>query len=146
MSIEAANMSSVQIEAFLAEARFAIVATNRGDGPPQQSPVWYLHQDGKIYVSVYRGSAKYRNLRRDPRINICVAGTPPDARAVMMSGKVEFHYHDTLANFEEIRWALVRRYYESDAEAEAYFKEEGEPEQSALIVLQPERILAQDHN
>ena len=146
MVIEAANMSAAEIERFLAEPRFAIVATNRREGPPQQSPVWYLHSEGRIYISVYRGSAKYRNLSRDPAINVCVAGTPPDARAVMMSGKVEFHYHDTLANFNEIRWALVRRYYDSDEEAEAYFEDEGEPQQSALIELKPERVLAQDHN
>ena len=70
MSHQPSNMSQAQIEAFLQAPRFATAGTNRVNGPPQLTPVWYLYEDGKIYITMFAKSAKYRNLRRDPRIGV----------------------------------------------------------------------------
>ena len=146
MSIKAGVMSEQQIEEFLEQARFAIVGTNRANGPPQQSPVWYLYDDGRIYISVYTRSIKYKNLSRDPRISICVAGDPPDSRAVIMTGKVEIIQRANTSSYDDLSWRLVRRYYESDDEAHSYNENTGDGTDSALIMLKPERVLAQDYN
>ena len=89
MTYRYARMTPNQISAFLQAPRFAIVATNRADGPPQLTPVWYLYEDERLYLTVSLDSAKYRNLQRDPRISVCVAAEHPDARAVMIKGTAE---------------------------------------------------------
>ena len=90
MTYQYAEMSQAQIEEFLHAPRFAIVGTNRVNGAPQLTPVWYLYENGRIYVSMSVDSAKYRNLRRDSRIGICISGSHPDARAVMIYGTKGF--------------------------------------------------------
>jgi PPOX class probable F420-dependent enzyme len=53
----------------LAEARLGVLATIKGSGVPQLSPVtpFYDRDAGVIYVSMTEGRAKTANLRRDPR-------------------------------------------------------------------------------
>jgi PPOX class probable F420-dependent enzyme len=146
MTIPHLNMSQTEIEEFLRPPRFAIVGTNRKDGPPQLTPVWYLYEKQKLYVSMFTKSAKYKNLRRDPRLSICIAGDNPDARAVIFSGSAELYLQDSELWVNDIMWRLIRRYYDSDEEAKSYQNTESNSGESALTVLSPDRILAQDYN
>jgi PPOX class probable F420-dependent enzyme len=145
MTYPCTDMSQAQIEEFLQAPRFAIVGTNRANGPPQLTPVWYLHDNGQLYLSISVNSAKYRNLCRDPRISLCIAAEHPDARAVMIYGGVELIQQES-AWFKEISWRLVRRYYDSDEEAQSYLDSEAVAGDSALAVITPEKIIAQDYN
>jgi PPOX class probable F420-dependent enzyme len=138
-------MSPAQIEKFLQAPRFAIVGTNRADGPPQLTPVWYLYEDGRVYISIYVESAKYRNLRRDSRIGLCIAGGHPDARAVIIYGTVEVVPQGSRLH-DDISWRLVRRYYDSDEEAQAYLEAEAGGGEGVLVAVTPAKILAQDYN
>ena len=140
------DMSQAQIEQFLAAPRYAIVGTNRRDGPPLLSPVWYLHEDGALYISMSTASAKYRNLARDPRIALCIAGDPPDARSVTVYGTADVHFAGSGEWVHDCIWRLVRRYYDSDAAARKEFFSEDELEEVALVAVTPQRIIAQDYN
>ena len=145
MPYQYSDMNQAQIEEFLRVPRFAIVGTNRVNGPPQLTPVWYLYQDDHIYITMYVKSAKYRNLCRDPRIGVCVAGDSPDARAVMIYGTVEFALEGS-SWVDEIVWKLVRRYYGSDGEAQSYMDSTAAEGESALAVVAPTKVIAQDFN
>jgi len=145
MAYEPVEMSQEAIETFLAVPRFAVVGTNRRDGPAQLTPVWYLYEDGKIYLDMFVKSAKFRNLSRDPRIGLCIAGDHPDARAVMFYGTAELFPEDD-AWADDIRWRLVRRYYDSDEEVQTYMHRVAAGGKSALAIVTPERVLAQDFN
>jgi PPOX class probable F420-dependent enzyme len=145
MAIQPAEMSQAEVEEFLREPRIAIVGTNRVNGPPQLTPVWYLYEDGRIYFTMYVGSAKYRNLRRDPRISICIAGESPDARAVMFYGSAEL-VTEASTWADDISWRVVRRYYDSDEETRAYLEEAATGGGSALAMVTPDKVLAQDFN
>ncbi len=138
-------MTQAQVEEFLEAPRHAIVGTNRRDGPPQLSPVWYLYEDGRVYISVLIASAKYRNLRRDPRISLCVDGGHPDARAVMIHGGAELIEAESPWR-EEMIWRITRRYYESDEDARRFREDARDWGQTALIVVTPEKIISQDFN
>ena len=146
MTFQYSEMSHGEIEEFLQAPRFAVLGTNRVDGPPQLTPVWYLYENGKIYVSMFVESAKYKNLRRDPRVSVCVAGDNPDARAVIFNGTVELFPKGSAAWVDDIVWRLVRRYYDNDKDAQLYMDSEDSSAESALAVLSPERIIAQDYN
>ena len=146
MSIPHSVMNEKEIEDFLGAPRFGVLGTNRRNGPPQMTAVWYLYKHGKIYVSMFEASAKARNLKRDPRATLCVSGDSADARAVVLSGAVELHQHGSEAWVNETSWELTRRYYESDDEARKYLESESSGGSSVLAVLTPEKIIAQDYN
>jgi PPOX class probable F420-dependent enzyme len=143
------TMTETQIEVFLKAPRHAIVGTNRSDGPPQLSPVWYVYEEGRIYISVGVGTAKHRNLQRDPRISLCVDGGHPDARAVIIYGTAELVGDDNASVsrslLEEMRWRIIRHYYESEDEARRY-AEETRDLQSVLIIVTPHKVISQDFN
>jgi PPOX class probable F420-dependent enzyme len=49
------------------------MATTRADGRPQMSPVACgVDADGSVVVSTRETALKTRNLRRDPRVSLCV--------------------------------------------------------------------------
>lgn len=145
MAIPYNDMSISQVAEFLQTPRFATFGTNRANGPPQLTPVWFLHEKERLYVSMYKKSAKYRNLSRDPRVALCIAGTHPDARAVMVYGTVEFLEADS-PGVDDIVWRLARRYYDSDEEARAYLEAEASGGENAIAAVTPEKIIAQDYN
>lgn len=138
------GMTPSDIETFLAAPRHAVVATNTVDGPPQISPVWYLYEDGVLYISVGIHTAKHRNLRRDPRISVCIDGGHPDYRTVTFYG-IATLIPPNDPRQDAMRWRIIRRYYDTEAEAQQYY-ESVRAEPSALIVVTPERVITQDFN
>ncbi|MFN2110336.1 MAG: PPOX class F420-dependent oxidoreductase [Anaerolineae bacterium] len=138
------KMTLSEIETFLAAPRHAVVATNTVDGPPQISPVWYIYEDGKLYISVGTKTAKYFNLKRDPRISVCIDGGHPDYRTVTCYGTATLIPPGD--SFQEaMRWRIVRRYYETEADARRYY-DSVRDQPSVLIVVTPEKIITQDLN
>ncbi len=135
-------MTPGQVEAFLKAPRHAIVGTNRVDGPPQLSPVWYVYEAGRMYISIGAGTAKHRNLIRDPRISVCVDGGHPDARAVMIYGTAELIERDDPMR-EETRWRIVRHYYEAEDAARHYY-EQIRDMPFVIVTVTPEKIISQD--
>lgn len=59
--------------AFVAARHRAVLVTRRPDGRLQTSPVLCgAHADGRVAVSTREGAAKVANVRRDPRVALCV--------------------------------------------------------------------------
>jgi PPOX class probable F420-dependent enzyme len=72
--------------AFLREDRVAAVSTLNTDGSPQVTTIWYLLQeDGTLIMSTPGRTQKVKNLRRDPRIAVCVGD---ERRSVSLYGTV----------------------------------------------------------
>jgi PPOX class probable F420-dependent enzyme len=62
-----------QAREFLRHHHRAVMATFRADGRPQLSPVLAtIDGSGRVVVSTREPSMKVRNLRRDPRISLCL--------------------------------------------------------------------------
>jgi len=58
---------------FLRAHHRAVLATFRGDGRPQLSPVLCACDDkGRVLISTRETAVKTHNLRRDPRLSLCV--------------------------------------------------------------------------
>jgi PPOX class probable F420-dependent enzyme len=136
-------MKSSDVDAFVqAPNRHAIVATNRKHGPPQLSPVWYVYEGGKLYISIRAGCAKHVNLMRDPNISVCIDGGREDVRAVMFYGVAEIH-DESAPLTREMRWKVVSAYYPDEAAARSYYKR-NESTPAVLIVVDPDRVVSQD--
>ncbi|MEI6375011.1 MAG: PPOX class F420-dependent oxidoreductase [Actinomycetes bacterium] len=63
--------------AFTAGRQTALLTTLRADGRPQQSVVFYVPDGDRFLISVTDTRAKTRNLRRDPRSALFIAGDGP---------------------------------------------------------------------
>lgn len=76
-----------QERAFLADHVWAVLATARRDGSPQQSMVGYAVDDqGRLVISTKAYTAKWHNALRQPRVSLTV----PDGRVhLVVSGPVE---------------------------------------------------------
>jgi PPOX class probable F420-dependent enzyme len=62
-----------QARAFLKDNHVAVLATFRRDGRPQLSPVTAGVDDaGRVEISTRETAMKVKNLRRDPRISLCL--------------------------------------------------------------------------
>jgi PPOX class probable F420-dependent enzyme len=139
-----AQMSTASVAEFLASPRHAIIATNRIDGPPQLTPVWYIYEEGRMYISAGVETVKVRNLRRDPHVTICVDGGRPDTRYVILQGTVAIIEPHT-GQQEEMRRRIIYHYHEHEDDARRYH-ESIRNSPSVLLVLAPGKIISQDFN
>jgi PPOX class probable F420-dependent enzyme len=72
------------------EQHRAVLATIRNDGSPQLSPVLVaLDDEGRALVSTRETAMKVRNLRRDPRLWLCVLPDGFFGRWVQLEGRAE---------------------------------------------------------
>jgi hypothetical protein len=76
-----------QEDEYLRAHTWAILATGRRDGSPQQSMVGYaVLGDGRLAISVKAYTAKWRNALRQARVSLAV----PDGRAhLVLTGAAE---------------------------------------------------------
>ena len=66
-------MTPDEAREFLRDNHRAVLATFRSDGRPQLSPVLAAVDDeGRVLVSTRETAMKTKNLRRDPRVSLCV--------------------------------------------------------------------------
>ncbi|GIX49742.1 MAG: PPOX class F420-dependent enzyme [Candidatus Tectimicrobiota bacterium] len=66
-------MDLEEARAFLAQHHRAVLATRRRDGRPQLSPVSVgVDAAGDVILSSRETAYKTRNIRRDPRVSLCV--------------------------------------------------------------------------
>ncbi len=113
---------SEKARAFLNAKHFAVLATINSDGTPQLTTMWYLLEGDTIVMNTKAGRIKDRNMRRDPRIAICVED---GYNYVTISGIVEMIEDPEIAQRDIYRLA-VRNHGENKARqqvAEQFSKE-----------------------
>jgi PPOX class probable F420-dependent enzyme len=75
-------------KAIIDKPNLAIVATVMADGSPQVTPVWIEREDETITFNTATGRVKERNMRRDPRIALCIVDRDDDYARVIVRGRV----------------------------------------------------------
>ena len=66
-------MDLEHVREFIQGNHHAVMATMRSDGRPQLTPVACgVDADGNVVVSTRETAYKTKNLRRDPRVSLCV--------------------------------------------------------------------------
>jgi PPOX class probable F420-dependent enzyme len=136
------TMNQGEINSFLQEPRHAIVGTVGRDGAPQLSPVWYIYEDGRFYIGITSDTAKYRNLRRDPRISLCIDGGRDDVRTVIVAGTAELYGKEHPLQVS-MRWRLISHYI-ADAEEASRYAESSQKWDGVLVVVTPSRTITQN--
>jgi PPOX class probable F420-dependent enzyme len=128
-------MDEAELKAFLgaSPAPTAAIATTGEDGQPHAAPVWFaLDGLGNLMFNTGEATIKGRNLRRDPRIAVCVDDPAPPFAFAVIRATVELI--DELT--EVRRWATIigGRYMGQD-QAERYGERNGVP--GELLVKVP---------
>ncbi|HJT59259.1 MAG TPA: PPOX class F420-dependent oxidoreductase [Ktedonobacteraceae bacterium] len=100
-----ATQLSEKARAFLQGRRFAVLGTLNADGSPQLTTMWYLLEGDTIVMNTKIGRLKDRNLRRDPRISVCV---PDGYSYVTVTGTAELIDDPQIAQHDIYR--LATRY------------------------------------
>lgn len=81
-------------EFLLGTARTAKLATVRRDGRPHVAPIWY-DLDGDTFVFMTgEGTVKGRNMRREPRVGLCIDDEKPPFHFVIVEGTAELAEND----------------------------------------------------
>ena len=79
-----------QLQEFLRPRHHAILMTTRRDGRPQASPnTCGVDAEGRIVISTYPERAKAANIRRDPRVSVCVLSDDFGGPWVQVDGVAE---------------------------------------------------------
>lgn len=94
------------VREFLFANRFAVAATINEDGTPQQTVVWYELRGDRIMMNMRASRLKTNNLRRDPRISVCIED---GYHYVTIKGTVEFD-EDQERALEDIKGLAIRYY------------------------------------
>jgi PPOX class probable F420-dependent enzyme len=118
--------------------RTAKAATTRPDGRPHITPVWFVLDGDDLIFTTHETSLKAKDLRRDPRICLCVDDETPPFDYVMIEGTVALS-----EDLEELRrWATAigGRYMGADR-AEEFGRRNGVPGE-LLVRVSPTKVLA----
>lgn len=129
-----------QARAFLIERpRTAKLATVRADGRPHLAPIWFALDGELIVFTTWHTTVKAANLRRDPRVSLCVDDETPPFAFVIIEGLATFS--EDLAELRHWATRIAGRYMGADL-AEAYGQRNGVPGE-ILVRVQPTRIIGQ---
>ncbi|GDY28713.1 PPOX class F420-dependent oxidoreductase [Gandjariella thermophila] len=114
----------------------AVLATMRADGTPQMSPVLATVDDaGDILVSTRETAYKVRNVRRDPRVWLCVLPDGFFGRWLQVDGEAE------IVPLPEAMDGLVDYYRRISGEHRdwAEYRDAMESERRVLLRVRPRR-------
>ncbi|HJP41563.1 MAG TPA: pyridoxamine 5'-phosphate oxidase family protein [Dehalococcoidia bacterium] len=74
----------------LEEPITGVIATLRRDGRPYTVPIWWLWKDGFLWLTGTSSRIWCKQLRRDPRMSLCIATSTPTAAHVEVDGRAEW--------------------------------------------------------
>jgi len=83
------RLSRAERERFLRGRHVAVLVTIGEDGTPVPTPIWYRYRDGLLYFRTDAGAVKADNVRRDPRVSVCIQDERPPYKAVVVYGTAE---------------------------------------------------------
>lgn len=96
------------------------VATVDGDGNPHVAPIWFIHEDGRIWFTPREQSAWLGHIRAHPRIAVSIDEEAAPYRKLIVEGDAEI-VHD-LGNDDawRDRYRRIAERYTTTEGADAY--------------------------
>jgi PPOX class probable F420-dependent enzyme len=121
-------------EFLLQGTRTGKLATVRADGRPHVVPIWFDIDEDTLVFMTGQISVKLANIRRDPRVCLCVDDETPPFAYAQIEGTVEINEEPESA--EMLRWAtrIGGRYMGAD-QAEAFGKRNAVPGECLLRLI-----------
>jgi PPOX class probable F420-dependent enzyme len=135
-----AEMTSAEYRSFMLDpARTATLATVRPDGRPHAAPVWFDLDGDTLVFMTGETTVKGKNMRREPRVSLCIDDEQPPFHFVLIEGVAEM----TAADPDLLYWAtrIGGRYMGEDRAEE--FGKRNAAEGELLVRVTPVKIVAQ---
>ncbi|MEV8630015.1 PPOX class F420-dependent oxidoreductase [Streptosporangium sp. NPDC051023] len=115
---------------FIRDNHRAVLLTWHSDGRPQLSPVTVgLDAEGNAIISTRETAAKVRNLRRDPRVALCVTTDAFFGAWIQIEGEVE------IVSLPEAMETLVSYYRDISGEHPDWDDYRGAMERERRVIL-----------
>ncbi len=133
-------MTKQQIERLLANSNIAVVAVSAPNGAPHAVPTWYEYKDGEIVFHTDSSAFKYRCLKHDARVALCVDVRTPPYKAVILKGRVTMEERVDDERLE--RMAIAYLGEKAGRDYARPFK----GEKVVVVRFRPERIVSWDYS
>ena len=86
----AQRMTDAEYKEFLlGRSRTAVLATVRADGRPHAAPIWFDLDGDNLVFMTGESTVKGRNMRRDPRVSLCIEEEEPPFHFAIIEGTSE---------------------------------------------------------
>ena len=134
------NMTEAEYKKFLMTGtRTGKLATARENGRPHVAPIWFVLDGDTLIFTTWHKTVKAANLRRDPRVSLCVDEEVPPFAFVIVEGTATISENPD----ERLYWAtrIAERYMGADL-AESFGRRNSVTGE-LLIRVQPTKIIAQ---
>lgn len=87
--------------------KYLSLTTYRRDGTPVATPVWFVWNDGTIYVQTDADSGKVKRIRNDPRVTVAPCSATGKLRADPLGARAEILPDPELA---DVRRMIAQKY------------------------------------
>jgi PPOX class probable F420-dependent enzyme len=129
------KMFTPKAEKFLSGVNFAKLGTVMKDGSPHVTPIWYMYEDGKLFVNTTPERVKTRNIKRDPRVCLLIDDGYP---YLVIFGKARIA--DERDPHKDIETLAIRYHGEKKGKKQArdYFRKQ----KRVSIEIVPDRVVS----
>ncbi len=134
------TMTTDEYKKFLMHGtRTGKLATVRADGQPHLTPIWFVLDGDRLVFTTWHESVKAVNMRREPRVSLCVDEEKPPFAFVVIEGTVTISEEAD----ERLYWAtrIAARYMGPEL-ADAYGKRNAVAGE-LIVRVEPTKIIAQ---
>ena len=134
--------NTTDLETFLARPLLARLGTaNPTTGQPHVVPVWYLWEDGSLWISVFSSTRKGRELLANPRCSVVIDVDESDLslRAVLFEGTADLLTGPSAFNTEMFTH-IYTRYLGPEGVLAADPQEWIHAPENLLVKLTPEKV------
>ena len=121
----------------LLDAKFATLGTVGPDGRPQLTEVWFLHEDGKVKISLNDSRLKTKNLRARPQCSLFILDLANPFRYLDVRGTAAFEADD---DYEFAR-KVGAKYGGADLK-----EHDGPADRRVVVTIEPANVFAVDMN
>ena len=142
-------LSQAEIDEYLNRRIMARMATQRADGYPHLTPIWFVRENGKFLHTLGAGRVHLTNLARDPRMSLVIDedyrladGLAAGARSITVRGDAELSQDPDLV-LDVTYKALVKYLGEEDAKL---YTEPIMAEGRTIVTMTPTAWVTWDYN
>jgi PPOX class probable F420-dependent enzyme len=119
----------------LLDADLATLATIGGNGIPQQTVVWFLHEDGELKLSLNTSRLKTKNLNNRPQCSLLILDPDVPQRYLELRGTAAVEPDDDYAFARKVG----AKYGGADLS-----EHDGPGDRRVIITIQPTNVYAVD--
>ena len=134
------SMTPQEFAEFLHRPLVTSLTTVRADGTPQVTPIWY-ESDGEAFFCIFgRDSVKARNIRRDPRVSLCIATHDDPYRYLIVDGIGEI----SVGGAAERCYSISTRYWGKER-GERFARKLIDEGDTVVLSVRPNRVLTESN-